>query len=484
MTDGGARRTMHDRFPTRSNRARAVVVAALLAWTGASTALPASATGATRSAPASWAPAPADLPDRPTYLYVAGDEDSTYYPGTSQTATDVTANIATTVTGNRLHATVRGRDGWGLTVELPGQTKIVPGTYLGLDARIPGAGQLRAFSQTTNCDGQHGDVTIDEAVYAGGSLQRVLIRFDMYCGYGAGGPLHGQFAWDATVPTPPGLNPSPAPGDLWAPPDGAVPATGDYAYIERDSINAGGGILIDPARRTGDLVAGWQYPGGGPEYGNRLVMEVYRGDEWAVSLDMMTGGRDKPFRVGLYDGLGDVGADPVAGSLRAYAGNLNDPMVSTAADEPASWYDRWFAVDEVATTDGRITHIAFRYCIGCRATPGSGALRGAVRWSSAPTATRVLGSGQRRGGDIVQIDGSNLAAASSVTIGGVAAEIVQNTDGGVLRVRTPALPVGEHAVRVTTPGGVAVTAAGNGYQSVPNRPLAADGVRADRKSVV
>ncbi|MGN6695886.1 MAG: DUF4214 domain-containing protein, partial [Aquihabitans sp.] len=149
-----------------------------------------------------------------------------------------------------------------------------------------------------------------------------------------------------------------------------------------------------------------------------------------------------------------------------------------SADEPASWYDRWFVVDDLTTVDGRITHIEFRFCVGCRAGVGAGAVRGAISWTAAPTITGVPETGQRRGGDLVHIDGRNLASASSVTIGGAPAEIVENTDGGVLRVRTPALPVGEHAVVVTTAGGVATSGAGHGYTSVANRPLAADGVRA------
>ena len=75
-------------------------------------------------------------------------------------------------------------------------------------------------------------------------------------------------------------------------------------------------------------------------------------------------------------------------------------------------------------------------------------------------------SGPLSGGDRVTITGANLEGVSSVTIGGVAATIVEGTESSVTVV-TPAMPAGAHEVSVTTDAGTATASRPFTYVAAP-----------------
>jgi trimeric autotransporter adhesin len=76
-------------------------------------------------------------------------------------------------------------------------------------------------------------------------------------------------------------------------------------------------------------------------------------------------------------------------------------------------------------------------------------------------------SGPAAGGTRVTVNGANLAGATSVSFGGVAAQIVSNT-GSVLVVTTPAHAAGSVDVRITTPTGSTTASGGYGYDALPD----------------
>ncbi len=104
---------------------------------------------------------------------------------------------------------------------------------------------------------------------------------------------------------------------------------------------------------------------------------------------------------------------------------------------------------------------------------------------SAPTIGSVApNSGGALGGDTVVIGGTNLANASSVTIGGAAAAITADAAASIT-VTTPAGAVGSADVVVTTPGGPVTDAGAFTYVAVaPAAPTVASVTAGDGSATV
>lgn len=98
-------------------------------------------------------------------------------------------------------------------------------------------------------------------------------------------------------------------------------------------------------------------------------------------------------------------------------------------------------------------HAAGTVSITVTTAGGSATLNDAYTFINAPVVTSLSKrKGSTNGGQPVTIFGTSLANATSVTFGGVAATIVENT-GSSIKVSTPAHAAGEVDVTVTTRGG-------------------------------
>jgi formylglycine-generating enzyme required for sulfatase activity len=85
-----------------------------------------------------------------------------------------------------------------------------------------------------------------------------------------------------------------------------------------------------------------------------------------------------------------------------------------------------------------------------------------------PTISSVSPSyGPTTGGTAITITGTNLAGATSVTVGGVAATSVAVVNSTTVTAVTPTGPVGGQSVVLTTPDGPATLASGFAYVAVP-----------------
>jgi hypothetical protein len=78
-----------------------------------------------------------------------------------------------------------------------------------------------------------GRFIVDSVAYSGGLISQVTLRFEQSCET-TGPAMHGYLRWSRSDATQP-----PAPGDpsqfTWSPPAGAVPATGNYLYVQSSS---------------------------------------------------------------------------------------------------------------------------------------------------------------------------------------------------------------------------------------------------------
>jgi formylglycine-generating enzyme required for sulfatase activity len=88
----------------------------------------------------------------------------------------------------------------------------------------------------------------------------------------------------------------------------------------------------------------------------------------------------------------------------------------------------------------------------------------------APTLTSIgsPAAGPTSGGTLITLTGTNLSAATSVTVGGVAATSVQVVNAQTVTAITPAGSAGACAVSVTTPGGTATLPNAYRYVLVPS----------------
>ena len=82
-----------------------------------------------------------------------------------------------------------------------------------------------------SCSTLTGSMRIDNAMYIGGELAVLDLRFEQHC-EGAGAALRGQIHWVSGNLPPGPVNPPPA--SLWAPPPGDHTVNGNYVYMESD----------------------------------------------------------------------------------------------------------------------------------------------------------------------------------------------------------------------------------------------------------
>jgi len=84
-------------------------------------------------------------------------------------------------------------------------------------------------------------------------------------------------------------------------------------------------------------------------------------------------------------------------------------------------------------------------------------------------------SGSPAGGAQVTITGQNLAGATSVTFGGVAAAFTDDGSGSIVATSPQAAAIGPVDVRVTTPGGTSATGSADTFTSAPSLYVALGG---------
>ncbi|MFO1394010.1 MAG: hypothetical protein U1F09_09650 [Steroidobacteraceae bacterium] len=310
-----------------------------------------------------WQPAAGTTPASGNYVYLQSQPGDYIGLGRNYLYTQSDAVLYTTLTGATLGVSVNGDQLWmGSFEPMSSLSRLEVGYYGSLQRypfSNPARGGLDWSGDGRGCNKLSGWFVVDAITYNGGTLQSVDLRFEQHC-EGAGPALHGKIHWDVSdTTTPPG--PTAPPPNLWEPPSGSTPSSGNYIYLESDAgdyVGAGSQYLYTQA----DAILSVSSRGGYFSIG-------VNGDEsWSGAFETMyTLDRLEP---GYYGNVGRQSfQNPARGGL-SWSGEGRGCNKLTG----------WFVVDSVTYTGSTLTSIDLRFEQRCEGM--ASALRGRIHWDA------------------------------------------------------------------------------------------------------
>jgi hypothetical protein len=318
------------------------------------------------SAPGSWRAPAAALPAADNFLYIQSDANEPLARGRTELQTSANAAFEIVSSGNVVDVAGKGNHLWNIRFQAPsGYSQIVPGNYVNVAAwpmNTATEGVLNASVDSSTCSTQQGWVTVDSAIYAGGQLAALEMRFELLCKGGISSPqglLRGHLRWRAGVP--PGFpGPAAVPELFWRP--AAAMPTGSYVYLssDRSDFVGDGDALFTPVDAAIELT----------EKDGKLGIVVNGDTRWQASFQTMSNaGAILP---GYYAGLGEGPFRPARGSF-SWSGNGHGCNTASSG----------VVIDNAVYTGGKLSELTMRFEQHCEDAPG--ALRGQIHWLASDT---------------------------------------------------------------------------------------------------
>lgn len=245
-----------------------------------------------------------------------------------------------------------------------GEVKLRHGYYPGVQRKpyaVSGIGGMEWGFNKRGCGRVIGWMAVDDVVYFGDYMVHLVMRFEQRCDLSSA-TLRGKVVISlADVLPPPG--PTTPPPSLWGPAPGAVPAAGDYLYLESDAGDSvGGGRTRLYTADNATLL--------GAPYGSSLHLDVQGDMRWVGEFHTMNS--LATLEKGHYP---SVGAPP--GHDAALGG-----LAWRADGRACTRLDGWAIVDELTRdANGAVSLIEMRFEQRCEGD--AGALRGKLRWTPA-----------------------------------------------------------------------------------------------------
>lgn len=310
------------------------------------------------SAPSGAAPASGN------YIYLESPHGDYIGGGRTYVHTNADTQMTYTASGLRINATVRGNHNWQGEFLLPSAALTLQAGYFKDLTRTPFAnpavGGVEWTGNGRGCNTIKGWVIIDKIVLTNGVLELLDLRFEQACDGGV--PLHGQLHWNkADVNNGVVTAPAAIPATLWRAPAGAVPASGNYVYLESASGDyVGAGRTYNYTQANSILRV---TPSGA------LIGVSVAGDQrWDGSFIGMQG--LSQLAVGYYPGLTRYPFhNPVLGGM-SWSGDGRGCNTLTG----------WFVIDKITYNGSVMTELEMRFQQHCEG--GSNPLRGQIRWTS------------------------------------------------------------------------------------------------------
>ena len=215
------------------------------------------------------------------------------------------------------------------------------------------------------CNGT-GWVAIDSVQYKSGQISQITMRFQYQCNTTTNSLLSGFLSWNAAhTAYPPG--PIPTPGGLWEPSKAAVPASGNYIYLESQPGDIiGGGVNHTFLSHDAQLTFTFT-PSTMVTYPSSLSIQAQGWNSTYGTFQLMAG-QNSP-KKGFY----------------ANTETYNYALASASWGGPVGWCDYqtkpkgWFAIDEVQYSRSKLKAVKMRFEVRCSET--SPALHGALNWN-------------------------------------------------------------------------------------------------------
>ncbi len=276
--------------------------------------------------------------------------------GTAYTYTNATAVVRVSASASAVQVSIDGKEHWNGTFQVAKGARLEKGSYTNA-TRWPfsddGAG-LSWYGEGRGCNTLTGSFTVDSLSWANGtgsSLTAIDMTFEQHCECGIAA-LRGTIHWRADDPTvPPG--PAAIPTNLWQPPPGAAPATGNVVYLQS---------------QPGDYIG----LGATNLYQSNVIVSGS-----GVHVSVSAGGYSGDF----------MGMNTIAELGVGYYGDLQRFPFNNPVQGGLDWYGNgrgcntlkgWFVVDRVSFVNGALTGIELRFEQHCEGQ--SAALNGYVRW--------------------------------------------------------------------------------------------------------
>lgn len=310
-----------------------------------------------------WRPADGVMPASGNAVYLESDSADHIGGGRNYLHTRSDTQFRVSFPGAGLRIGVSGDQSWSGDFVGPSTlARLAPGFYGNL-TRYPfhdaARGGLSWTGEGRGCSAVSGWFIVDSVRYEGSVMTAIDMRFEQHCG-GQEPALRGRIRWSAqdggAVPQPPA-----APSGLWAPAANAVPATGNYVYLQStagDYIGAGRTYTYTGSNAILSISGSNAYVG----------VRVTGDQNWTGDF---AGMQDLPqLEPGYYGDLQRYPFhNPVKGGLSWYGEGRGCNTLSG-----------WFVVDDVTYVDGAMTALELRFEQRCEG--GGSALRGKIKWNA------------------------------------------------------------------------------------------------------
>ena len=313
-----------------------------------------------------WRP-PADLANGTgSYAYFESDEGDFVGLGKTYRYDDRSARISVSGSHINLVISVSGNEQW--SAELRGmemQQKLEPGYYPGITGsrfHNPVKGGLSWTGEGRGCRESTGWFAIDSVVTDGYDVVGFDLRFEQHC-EGRAAALRGVIHYvkpDVTKLPPVAGN---TPVGSWRAPSAALPASGNYLYVQSDPGEALGKGLIDLQTSAVARIAA-------SARDNTLSFETQGVHSWRGEFIARAG--QKQFEPGSYPAMaGYPAAVSPFGAFTVYGD-------SHSAHDPRGWV----VIDHIRYVDGVLVELDLRFeQLGAnRIGNDYGLLHGQLRW--------------------------------------------------------------------------------------------------------
>jgi hypothetical protein len=317
-------------------------------------------------------PIPADMwsapsgatPSSGNYVYLQSDSGDYIGGGRTYNYTNANALMTYTSTERAINLNLQGNQNWRGSFVLPSGAGSLQAGYFANLTRAPFAnpavGGLEWSGEGRGCNTLSGWIVIDKVTVTSGAMTELDLRFEQHC-EGGSNALRGQIHWTmADATSGPAAGPAAIPETLWQPAVTALPATGNYMYLESqagDYIGSGRTYTYTPTNASLALSAS----------GARLGVRVTGDQSWSGTFQGMQG--ISKLAVGYYAGLSRYPFhNPVLGGMD-WSGN----------GRGCNTLNGWFAVDKITYNGSTLTAVDLRfeqYCDG-----NTSPLRGKLHWT-------------------------------------------------------------------------------------------------------
>jgi hypothetical protein len=275
------------------------------------------------------------------------------------------AILALTANGSNVQMSINGDEKWSASFSLPGAGTLQPGVYASLP-RSPqaGPGYFTLSNSARSCNTSLSTVTLDAATYVAGVLSTIDLHFEQHCEGGAPA-LRGLVHWAANDSTWPPGPVSPVPAGLWAPDPAALPATGNYIYLQsdpRDAVLRGSTFTYTQANAALTVLIS----------DSKLYAGVDGNEEWGGQFAPMNS--IATLQPGYY------------ANLHAYPSDYNPArggLAWTGQGRGCSQLGGWFVIDAISYVGTAIASVDLRFEQRCAGS--AGAMHGKVHWVSGDT---------------------------------------------------------------------------------------------------